>query len=781
MRPRLSLVAGCLVMVLLLVGCELEKSESTSPPPPPPQPAGDVVNDLPVKPSEDRIFFSSGRSWIEYELYSVFSDGSGRKRLTRDRVADHQPTVYPDSAILYLICDDSQICVTDSAGNFKETVSLGLPNSWDGGPDGVESLAISPDGQRMAITTWKTGPRPDYLTSYDLYMHDFTTEETVNLAVGPSQDRGPAWVTGDVLVWSRLRQGDYELVTFDLSGTLGGAPAALTDNDADDIGVDVSPDGSTLSFLTAEKEVDGSDERIASVNIMPFTGGVSEPTALQLVRFPRDISPGGDGDTAWSPDGGSIAYSGYSGEGFDIEVFSVPVSGGAATNVSNNPDSHDFGPDWAVIPPAFSVGDPQTVTEGDVSAVVFRVKLDVPYESALSVRYTTVAGTATEGSDFTPRSGTLDFAAGETEKQISVPIVDDSQTEPLETLTMELSSPSGVALLGDFEAKAKIADDELEPSPTPTAVPSPSGSASPPPGEELIVYQNENSVWAIDPDGSNPRQLLASGASPDLRPGGSTVVVSAPAPSTNPDIHTLPVTGGATTRINGTSSYDGSPSWAPDGEGVAWVEAGSSLRTRYASPPTAPPLQLPPDTLYPDWGEVNGDEVIAVSVNGELRIYEVATGTDTGMTLPDGIFPAISPDGTKLAFSDDLHGDMDIFVQDLTDLSEEALHLTTSSAQDTNPVWSPDGEELAFVTDRGGDKDIYKMEADVINSEVELIATPADEAEPSWGGGAATLSAPDPAASPSPTSTPAPSPDPLGIVIPILGWVTVKSRRRNSR
>ena len=54
--------------------------------------------------------------------------------------------------------------------------------------------------------------------------------------------------------------------------------------------------------------------------------------------------------------------------------------------------------------------------------------------------YTTVAGSATSGSDFTPATGTLMFAPGETTKSISVSIMDDSIDETNESIAVIISS-----------------------------------------------------------------------------------------------------------------------------------------------------------------------------------------------------------------------------------------------------------------------------------------------------------------------------------------------------
>lgn len=61
---------------------------------------------------------------------------------------------------------------------------------------------------------------------------------------------------------------------------------------------------------------------------------------------------------------------------------------------------------------------------------------------ATSVDYATSDGTAGAGVDYDATSGTLNFAAGETEKTFTVPIIDDVDDEPDETVNLTLSNPA---------------------------------------------------------------------------------------------------------------------------------------------------------------------------------------------------------------------------------------------------------------------------------------------------------------------------------------------------
>ena len=98
-------------------------------------------------------------------------------------------------------------------------------------------------------------------------------------------------------------------------------------------------------------------------------------------------------------------------------------------------------------------------TEGDDAALDFPVTLAPAVSGTVTVQYATSDGTATAGEDYTTTTGTLTFAPNETAKTVSVPIIDDTEEDSGETVTLTLSNPTG-AVLGDAEATGTILNTE---------------------------------------------------------------------------------------------------------------------------------------------------------------------------------------------------------------------------------------------------------------------------------------------------------------------------------
>ena len=106
--------------------------------------------------------------------------------------------------------------------------------------------------------------------------------------------------------------------------------------------------------------------------------------------------------------------------------------------------------------------------------------------------------------------------------------------------------------------------------------------------------------------------------------------------------------------------------------------------------------------------------------NGKIAFDRVNPGIDTinadgsgrAGLINDGLDPAWSPAGDKIAFESTRDGNSEIYVMNADGSGHNRL--TTNTANDYSPAWSPDSTKIAFVSFRspGG---IYVMDADGSN------------------------------------------------------------------
>ena len=100
----------------------------------------------------------------------------------------------------------------------------------------------------------------------------------------------------------------------------------------------------------------------------------------------------------------------------------------------------------------------ETVDEGAGTATI-TVGLLASSGLTVTVDYVTADGSALNGADYTAVSGTVTIPAGETDAEISVPILDDLLDESDESFTVLLSNPVNVTIF-DSDAGVTIVDDD---------------------------------------------------------------------------------------------------------------------------------------------------------------------------------------------------------------------------------------------------------------------------------------------------------------------------------
>jgi subtilisin family serine protease len=190
----------------------------------------------------------------------------------------------------------------------------------------------------------------------------------------------------------------------------------------------------TVNYATANGTATAGGDYLAQSGVVSFSPGETSKTITVNVV----------GDTAFeSNETLSIALSGASAN--------ARIQTGTATGTIFNDDLSQT--------PTLSIASAAAVEKA--GALVFTVTLSAASSSSVSVRFSTVAGTAKAGrnGDFSATSGTLTFAPGETSKTVSVRVQDDSAVEANETLFVSLSRASGASIMTGT-ATGTILDDD---------------------------------------------------------------------------------------------------------------------------------------------------------------------------------------------------------------------------------------------------------------------------------------------------------------------------------
>lgn len=206
-------------------------------------------------------------------------------------------------------------------------------------------------------------------------------------------------------------------------------------------------------------------------------------------------------------------------------------------------------------------------------------------------------------------------------------------------------------------------------------------------------------IYAMDPDGGNPRRLTEDPAD-DLSPSWSPSALLAFTSNRDGDleIYRVDATGGNLTQLTNNAYNDFGPTWSPDGARIAFVSDRDSTE------------------------EIYNEEIYVMNADGTGLIRL----TDHPAADRD---PAWSPDGQHIAFASNRDGNWEIYVMNAD--GSNPVNLTNSEGDDSGPAWSPDGAKIAFTSNRDRNSEIYVMDADG-RHQTRLTINPAVDARPAW-------------------------------------------------
>lgn len=165
--------------------------------------------------------------------------------------------------------------------------------------------------------------------------------------------------------------------------------------------------------------------------------------------------------------------------------------------------------------------------------------------------------------------------------------------------------------------------------------------------------------------------------------------------------------------------------YTPDPEALAQILAEAGVTPAPGNIAAADPLAFDGAIYY------------AYRSQGRTNLWALPLGQSDPVRLTAGPWddrdPAISPEGTKLAFASHREGGWNLYVLDLT--TGETTALTTGNDFKANPDWSPDGQFLVFEWYHDNNFDIALVSVkggDII----QLTSDPAADYEPAWSPGA---------------------------------------------
>ncbi|NCS76024.1 MAG: endo-1,3-1,4-beta-glycanase ExsH [Microcystis aeruginosa K13-07] len=110
--------------------------------------------------------------------------------------------------------------------------------------------------------------------------------------------------------------------------------------------------------------------------------------------------------------------------------------------------------------PFFTISNPTIVENNSgTNNLIFKVTLSTTSTQTITVNYATANNTATAGSDYTAKTGTLTFTPGQISQDIMISVNGDTAIEPDETFLINLSNPSN-ALITDNQGLGTITNDD---------------------------------------------------------------------------------------------------------------------------------------------------------------------------------------------------------------------------------------------------------------------------------------------------------------------------------
>ncbi len=235
-----------------------------------------------------------------------------------------------------------------------------------------------------------------------------------------------------------------------------------------------------------------------------------------------------------------------------------------------------------------------------------------------------------------------------------------------------------------------------------------------------IYYMDQANydIFIANADGSGKRFVVGRASQPDLSPDGQRFTYRSWKDDTR-GMFFMDFSGLSFERVAAQAFFeDGRPCFSFDGWSIVFFsrrESDRQPRLYVRDGGATKERGLGIIGTNPDWapdgriiyqgcsGEACG--LIIIHPNGDNPVAVTSDGRDAA--------PAVSPDGSKVAFMSQREGNWQIYTVNID--GSDLKQVTQSHTVDGLPAWSPDGQYIAYASNEAGGWSIWAMKADGSN------------------------------------------------------------------
>ncbi|RPH36033.1 hypothetical protein EHM92_05190 [bacterium] len=226
----------------------------------------------------------------------------------------------------------------------------------------------------------------------------------------------------------------------------------------------------------------------------------------------------------------------------------------------------------------------------------------------------------------------------------------------------------------------------------------------------LIAFQSSRDgnfeIYVMDMDGTAQRRVTNSPSndiSPSLSPEDTTILFASDR-SGNWEIYSVRTEGGEPTALTAGQGSNSAPSWALEGTKVLFVSTRDAINGElYLMNPDGSGVErLTRDSLVKDTPVMTSDgrtALMTVTEHDRRGIASVALpgGQVRVLTSLDhnSMDPALSPEGTAVAFASDREGRFQIYT--MTPDGQDVRRVTADADDNVQPWWLPGQEKMLFA------------------------------------------------------------------------------------